>query len=103
MKAQFLVIKELNHFGEILLRKGEIIELENNQISIKTSLCDIILDYDKIKDNLEEKTLLINVTEVNEDEEHIVKSYKLVLEVKTTKKKLLELESELRKIIPKFL
>lgn len=100
---KYLVIKNFEYFGELLLRKDDFIEVVNGRLSVESSMGQISLDFTKVENCLKKYEILdIDLQEVEEKLDEI-RNYKLVLEFKTTKSKSKELEEFLRKEIQKYI
>jgi hypothetical protein len=100
---EYLVVRDFEYFGELLLKKDEVIDVKDNKVNVESSMGQIALDFSKVEEYLKKlEPLDIKVKEFSEDP-NIIKDYRLVLDFKTTKAKSIELENFLRREIPKYI
>jgi hypothetical protein len=98
---------------EVLYNKGEIFEPnEEGYYVISSTQGQTIFKYDQMKSALDGEELLfeelvdipeIKITLINEEDEDIIKNYRLQLDVKTSPRKAKEIENYLRKTLQNML
>jgi hypothetical protein len=98
---------------ELLYTKGKIFEPnEHGEYVISSTQGKMILKYKDMKSAVDGEDLLfeeimeipeIKVTLIEEEEEDIIKNYRLQLDVKTTSRKAKEIENYLRKTLQEML
>ena len=98
--TDFVVIgKKLANKGDIL-EEGSILKSEDGSLSFKMEIDDFCNSpmFNEIIDKME-----INVKEVNEDDENLVKDWILQVKVNTSRKKLRDMETFLRENLVNYI
>lgn len=104
MIEKYLIIQDFEHFGELLLKKDNLIDVVDGKLTVESSMGQITLNLSKVESYVKKyEPIEIDVQEVLDEELEVIKNYKLVLEFKTTKAKSRELENFLRREIPKYI
>lgn len=111
MIRKFKAIEEISLFGEVLIEKDEIISVSNEKgytlTNDKLSLNKTLSISDVSNDNrfLEISTPELNfkIGEITEEEDNEERMFTIQLEVKSTKRKMREIEKFMRKTLEEML
>jgi hypothetical protein len=113
---KFKLINKFTDFsGNEILKIGDIIEPINDEYKIEWKGGSMILDYNGIKEAKQDGKLLFEevnenkneleliIQEVPEDDDNLIGNWRIQLDVKTTRKKLKEIEKVFRETIDNIL
>lgn len=104
--SKFKLIEDLLILDKVILPKGSNISFdEYNEIKIPTEFGSITFTPDILKDKIEpfNEELEFKVSVLDDEDEEVIKSYRLQLDLKTSRKKVREIESFLRKTLQDML
>jgi hypothetical protein len=104
--SKYKLIEDLQILDKIILPKGsEILFDEFNELKVSTEYGPITFTTEMLKDKLEKivEDLNVKVTILDEEDEDTIKNYRLQLDVKTTARKVKEIENYLRKTLQEML
>lgn len=102
----FLIKEDIIFLNSIIFKQGDKIEIEDNininkeGISFSLSLEQILMDskFEEIK-----KLEPIKILEINDDDYEEIKTFRLQLDVKTTKNKIIQVERKIRDYLDNYL
>ena len=89
-------------FQEVILKKGDEIEINDTIYNVDTQFGNIGLSYDSIKNNLKLKED-INIQVTALDDEDLIKDYRIQLDIKVSRKKAREIENYLRETLERMI
>lgn len=100
---KFKVIKNIKVLDHIIFNEGDEIELvENQPIKAKTPFGELELKFDTIKESLKEiEELKITINPLGNDDE--IQDWRLQLDVKTSRRKVREIEKYLRETLERMI
>jgi hypothetical protein len=104
--SKFKLTEDLLILDKVILPKGSIISFdEYDEIKISTEFGPITFTPDMLKDKIELFTeeLEVKVSVLDDEDEEVIKNYRLQLDVKTSRRKVREIESFLRKTLQEML
>ena len=109
---KFKLINKFTDFsGNEILKIGDIIEPINDEYKIDWKGGSIILDYQGIKEAKQDGNILFEevkenkpqlelvIQEVPDNDENLIGNWRIQLDVKTTRKKLKEIEKAFREVV----
>lgn len=104
--SNYKLTEDLKIINTIILPKNGVISFDDdNTIKVTTEYGPMIFTKDSLKDKIEiiEELPEIKVILINEEEEDVIKNYRLQLDVKTTSRKAKEIENYLRRTLQDML
>lgn len=102
----FKLTEDLIILDKVILPKGSIITFdEQDEIKISTEFGHITFTPNTLKDKIELFTeeLDVKISVLDDEDEDVIKNYRLQLDVKTSQRKVREIESFLRKTLQEML
>jgi hypothetical protein len=103
--SKYKLTQDLVIIDKTVLKKSEEIEFDsNNELIVNSELGPIKLTKELLKDKISpiNKDIEFKVSILNDDED-TVNFYRMQLDIKSTRKKVREIESEFRKILNEIL
>jgi hypothetical protein len=103
--SKYKLTEDLVIIDKTVLKKSEEIEFDsNNELIVNSELGPIKLTKELLKDKISplNKDIEFKVSILNDDED-AVNFYRMQLDIKSTRKKVREIESEFRKILNEIL
>ena len=103
--SKYKLTEDLVIIDKTVLKKSEEIEFDsNNELIVNSELGHIKLTKELLKDKISplNKDIEFKVSILNDDED-AVNFYRMQLDIKSTRKKVREIESEFRKILNEIL
>ena len=103
--SKYKLTEDLVIIDKTVLKKSEEIEFDsNNELIVNSELGPIKLTKELLKDKISplNKDIEFKVSILNDDED-AVNFYRMQLDIKSTRKKVREIESEFRKILNQIL
>lgn len=104
--SKFKLTEDLIILDKTILPKGSIISFdEHDEIKISTEFGPITFTPNTLKDKIELFTeeLDVKISVLDDEDEDVIKNYRLQLDVKTSQRKVREIESFLRKTLQEML
>jgi hypothetical protein len=104
--SKFKLTEDLLILDKVILPKGSIISFnEYDEIKVSTEFGPITFTPDMLKDKIELFTeeLEVKVSVLDDEDEEVIKNYRLQLDVKTSRRKVRDIESFLRKTLQEML
>ena len=104
--SKYKLTEDLVIIDKTVLKKSEEIEFDsNNELIVNSELGPIKLTKELLKDKISpiNKDIEFKVSILNDDDEDAVNFYRMQLDIKSTRKKVREIESEFRKILNEIL
>ena len=104
--SKFKLTEDLQILDKIILPKGSQISFDEfNEIKISTEFGPITFTPEMLKDKIELllDELEVKVSVLEDEDEDTIKNYRLQLDVKTSRRKVREIESFLRKTLQEMI
>jgi hypothetical protein len=104
--SKFKLTEDLQILDKVILPKGSQISFDEfNEIKISTEFGQITFTPEMLKDKIELllDELEVKVSVLEDEDEDTIKNYRLQLDVKTSRRKVREIESFLRKTLQEMI
>jgi len=104
--SKFKLTEDLQILDKVILPKGSQISFDEfNEIKISTEFGPITFTPEMLKDKIELllDELEVKVSVLEDEDEDTIKNYRLQLDVKTSRRKVREIESFLRKTLQEMI
>jgi hypothetical protein len=104
--SKYKLIEGLHILDKIILPKGSEISFdEQDEIKISTEYGPITFTKEMLKDKIEKpvENVEVKISILDDEDDDVIKNYRLQLDVKASRKKVREIESYLRKTLQDFL
>jgi hypothetical protein len=104
--SKYKLTEDLQILDKIILPKGSEISFdEQDEIKISTEYGPITFTKEMLKDKIEKpvENVEVKISILDDEDDDVIKNYRLQLDVKASRKKVREIESYLRKTLQDFL
>lgn len=102
--SKYILTNDILIFNQKVLNKGQEIDYNfRESYFINSYFGNIEIKFETLKDNIKLKQDIKIETIINDEDVDEVKNYRIQLDIKSTKRKVLEIENNIREIIQKII
>ena len=104
--SNYKLIEDLQILDKVILPKNSEISFdEHDEVKISTEYGPITFTKEMLKDKIEKpvENVEVKISILDDEDEDVIKNYRLQLDIKASRKKVREIESYLRKTLQDFL